>query len=138
MKILGDSWRFQLVPFDARAAIETAELVAAIKSNKDQWDRWAKVKFDIQIVATARAEGVSVIYSDDQDIERYARRFDIRVIRICDLPMPPPEEAKPIDSGSVGAQLGMFEPPSTPAIPFPEAQPDDATKPPEAGEAKDA
>ena len=109
MKILGDSWKFQLVPFDARAAIETAELVAAVKTKKEQWGNWAKVKFDIQIVATAKAEGVSVIYSDDQDIENYAKRFNIRVIRICDLPVPPPPVAvsTEIDSGAVGPQMPL-------------------------------
>jgi hypothetical protein len=130
MKVLGDSWKFQIVPFDARAAIESAELIAAIKTNKQPWDTWAKVKFDIQIVATAKAEGVSVIYSDDQDIENYAKRFNIRVIRICDLPLPPPKEAKLIDSGPVGTQIGMFPPPA-PAIPFPdEVKPDESAKPP--------
>jgi len=127
MKILGDSWKFQLVPFDARAAIETAELIAAVKTKKDPWDKWGKVKFDIQIVATAKAEGVSVIYSDDKDIENYAKRFNIRVIRICDLPLPPPpEEPKPIDSSPVGTQIGMFPPPP-PVIPFPEVRPDETT-----------
>lgn len=54
MKILGDSWKFQMVPFDTRAAIETAELIAAVKTKKEQWGTWAKIKFDIQIVAMAK------------------------------------------------------------------------------------
>jgi len=120
MKILGDSWKFQLVPFDARAAIEAAELIAEIKTNKEKWANWAKVKFDIQIVATANAEGVSVIYSDDQDIENYAKRFNIRVIRICDLPMPDAAESKPIQGGPPGEQIGMFDPPQAAYVPFPD------------------
>ena len=107
MKILSDSMRFQIVPFDSRAAIETAELIAAVKSAKDKWDTWAKVKFDIQIVAIAKAEGVSVIFSDDQDIENYAKRFNIRVIRICDLPLPAPKEAAEIPSGAMGSQMPL-------------------------------
>jgi hypothetical protein len=130
MKILGDSYKFQLVSFDARAAIEAAELIAAVKTKKQPWETWAKVKFDIQIVAMAKVEGASVIYSDDRDIENYAKRFNIRVIRICDLALPPPpEEPKPIDSSPVGSQIGMFPPPP-PAIPFPEVKPDEAISPP--------
>ncbi len=130
MKVLGDSWKFQIIPFDSRAAIETAELIAAVKSKKEKWDTWAKVKFDIQIVAIAKAEGATVIYSDDTDVENFAKRFNIRVIRICDLPLPPPPEPKPIDSGPVGTQIGMFPPPP-PAIPFPdEVKSDESAKPP--------
>ena len=107
MKILGDSWKFQFVPFDSRAAIECAELVALVKNNKDQWGTWAKVKFDIQIVSIAKAEGVSVIYSDDQDIENYAKRFGVRAIRICDLPVPAPIVTAPIPTSPIGGQIGL-------------------------------
>jgi hypothetical protein len=113
MKILGDSWKFQLVPFGSRAAIETADLIAIVKKNKDQWDTWAKVKFDIQIVAIAKAESVSVIYSDDQDIEKFAKRLNIHVVRICDLPSPPPAVATPIAAGPVGSQLSLILQPAT-------------------------
>ena len=102
MRVLGDSFKFQIVPFDSRAAIEAADLIALLKNNKDKWDIWAKVKFDIQIVAIAKAEGASLIHSDDHHIETYAKRFNIRVARICDLPAPPPEVAPPIQSGPVG------------------------------------
>ena len=40
-----------------------------------------------------------MIYSDDKDIENYAKRFNIHVIRICDLPLPPDSvepDAKPV------------------------------------------
>jgi predicted nucleic acid-binding protein len=130
MKVLGDSWKFQLVPFDARAAIETAELIAAVKTRKEKWDAWAKVKFDIQIVAMAKAEGVSVIYSDDKDIENYAKRFNIRVIRICDLPLPPAEtEDSTIgDNTPIGSQasLPLRDPEPRSA---PNAEPDKENKP---------
>jgi hypothetical protein len=104
MRVLSDSWRFQILPFDSRAAIEAAELVAAVKSKSEKWGTWAKVKFDIQIVSIAKAEAASVIYSDDKDLENYAKRFKIRVIRICDLPLPPSKKETPIDSGPIGSQ----------------------------------
>jgi len=93
--VLSNTWKFQILPFDARAAIEASELIAKIKSNKEPWATWAKVEFDIQIVSIARAEGVGVIYADDKDIENYAKPLKIKVVRICDLPLPPPPESEP-------------------------------------------
>jgi hypothetical protein len=109
MKVLNDTWKFQLLPFDARAAIDAADLIAAIKSGKEPWETWAKIKFDIQIVAIAKAEGASLIYSDDHDIEKYARRFGIPVMRICDLPSPPAKDPPPIQRGPAGTQTTLFD-----------------------------
>lgn len=110
VSVLSDRWRFQILPFDSRAAIEASELIAAVKSNKEKWDTWAKVKFDIQIVAIAKAEVATVIYADDKDIENYAKRLKIPVKRICDLPLPlpPPPEPKPIEAGPVGTQMDLL------------------------------
>jgi predicted nucleic acid-binding protein len=114
VKILSDTIRFQLLPFDSRAAIEAGELIARVKSSKEPWSTWAKVKFDIQICSIAKAEGCSVIYSDDEDIERYAERLKIKVIRICDLPLPPPPiPAEPNPEGT------LFPIATQPAIQFP-------------------
>jgi hypothetical protein len=105
VKVLSDTWKFQLLPFDSRAAIEASELIAKVKSNKEHWDTWAKVKFDIQIVSIAKAEGCNIIYSDDIDIEKYASRLKIKVVRICDLPLPPPPEPEPKETSiPTGAQ----------------------------------
>jgi len=113
IKILSDTWKFQLLPFDSRAAIEASELIADIKSKKEKWDTWAKVKFDIQIVSIAKAEGCVAIYSDDRDIEKLASRLKIRVLRICDLPLPPTAvEQAPRET--------LFEMGNQPAIRFPE------------------
>jgi predicted nucleic acid-binding protein len=109
VSILSDRMRFQLLPFDARGAIEAAELLAMIKSKHETWGTHAKVKFDIQIVATAKAEDASAIYSDDQDIEKFAKRLKIPVMRICDLPLPPPKEPPPIETGPVGEQAQLFD-----------------------------
>ena len=102
VSILSDRWRFQILPFDSRAAIEASELIAQIKASKDPWTTWAKVKFDIQIVAIAKAENASAIYADDIDIENYAKRLKIPVVRICDLPLPP----SLIEGEAVGSTIG--------------------------------
>ncbi|HSZ01179.1 MAG TPA: PIN domain-containing protein [Terriglobales bacterium] len=113
VSILSDRWRFQILPFDSRAAIEASELIAQVKSSKEPWATWAKVKFDIQIVSIAKAEAASVIYADDKDIENYAKRLKIPVVRICDLPLPPPpepevtQEAGPVLAGEQPSLPGM-------------------------------
>lgn len=110
VSILSDRWRFQILPFDSRAAIEASELIAMVKSNKDKWDTWAKVKFDIQIAAIAKAEAASAIYTDDKYIENLAKRLKIPVVRICDLPLPPSPELREPDAGPVGSQMTLIIP----------------------------
>ena len=55
---------------------------------------YAKIKYDRQIVAIAKVEGVKTLYSDDKNIYKFAGRYGITVIRIADLPLPP-EERQP-------------------------------------------
>ena len=102
---LSGSSAFRIVPFDARAAVEVA---AMTRSAIDAGDKrggvdatWAKIKYDRQIVAIAKVEGASTIYSDDEGLRLLALHSGIRVIRIAELPLPP--EA---------AQPGLFDPPS--------------------------
>jgi hypothetical protein len=95
LKRLGDASRFKLSAFDLRGAIEAAELIRKVKDEQNAQDlgTWAKVKFDIQIVAIAVAEGCQAIYSEDDHIESHARRVNIDVRRICDLEEPVTEQA---------------------------------------------
>jgi predicted nucleic acid-binding protein len=129
--ILSDRMRFQIVPFDARGAIEAAELIAMIKTNSETWGTHAKVKFDIQIVATAKAEDATTIYSDDRDIESFAKRLKIPVMRICDLPLPPPPIPTEIETGPIGEQRQLFgtPPPLQQTLqPPPASSPDEVRK----------
>ena len=103
---LNSSACFKICDFDQRAAIEVA---AAIRAAIQEGDKkagatapWAKVKFDRQIVAIARVEGADVIYSDDEDMVRYASRVNISVVRVADLPMPPPEQMDLLPAGTAG------------------------------------
>jgi len=93
---LNNSAQFKIADFDQRAAVEVA---AAIRAAIDEGDKkdgatgtWAKVKFDRQIVAIAKVEGADVIYSDDEDVARYAGRVNIKVVRTAELPLPPPQQ----------------------------------------------
>jgi hypothetical protein len=84
----------KLVPFTVRAAIEFSELQrAALDEEKklkpaDRAKR-EKPKFDHQIVAIAKTEGATIIYSDDAGLGRFAKKAGIRVVGIAELPLPP-------------------------------------------------
>ncbi len=112
---IGNAYRFEVLPFDQRAAIDASELIQLIKKEaKLPLRTWAKVKFDIQIAAIGKAVGATTIYSDDTDIEAHGKRFNIPVKRICDLPPPPKEKAKQPEASvtvTPSAQSHLFPPP---------------------------
>jgi predicted nucleic acid-binding protein len=86
---------FRIVEFDQRAAIEAAiEIRRAIDSgDKKEGSEatWGKVKFDRQIVAIAKVENATAIYSDDEDVSRYAQAVGIQAIGTESLPFPQPK-----------------------------------------------
>ncbi len=107
---LNSSACFKISDFDQRTAVEVA---AAIREAIQEGDKksgatgtWAKVKFDRQIVAIAKVQGADVIYSDDEDIVRYASRVNISVVRVADLPMPPPEQMDLLPAGPADGNAG--------------------------------
>jgi hypothetical protein len=97
LRRFNDSSKFRLSAFDVRAAIEAAELIRLVKdeqSKRAKIDTWAKMKFDLQIVAIAKAESCGAIYSDDPNIENHGKRVNIPVRRICDLQLPPESDGE--------------------------------------------
>jgi len=93
LDLLNRQAAFKIVDFDQRAAVEVAaatrEALAGGDKRGGTMSSWAKVKFDRQIIAIAKVEGASTIYSDDGDLARYAKNSGIAVIGIGDLPLPP-------------------------------------------------
>jgi predicted nucleic acid-binding protein len=85
-------------PFDEKAAIELAAI--ELEDRRTTGKRgassspWAKVRFDRQIVAIAKTNGAKRIYSDDEDLVKYATRIGIEVVHTWALPLP---TAKQID-----------------------------------------
>lgn len=102
LEIINKSSRFKVVPFGERAAVEAA---AAHREAIDAGDKkegtpnWAKVKFDRQIVAVSKVEGVEHIYTNDSDVVRLGRKAGIEVSTLDDLPLPPedPQTSLPFE-----------------------------------------
>lgn len=94
---LTQSSRFRISPFDIRAAIEAADTIGIALSQSSKraqkrtksTDTWAKTKFDHQIVAIARVEGVKTIYSDDDGLLELAKARGLTAIPLKDVPLPP-------------------------------------------------
>jgi hypothetical protein len=91
---LTHSPKFLIAGFEAKAALELALLAETVrkqsgKKKGDSGGTWAKVKFDWQIVAIAKAQNVSTIYSEDPDIRKLAALVGIKVKSVADLPLSP-------------------------------------------------
>jgi predicted nucleic acid-binding protein len=85
---------FKIVSFDQRAAIEAAEMTRKAIRESDKKGpaggaTWAKIKFDRQIVAIAKVENATTIYSTDEDVAKHAKQYGIACFGIADLPLPP-------------------------------------------------
>jgi hypothetical protein len=65
---------FKVVDFDQRAAVEVAFMTEQAIKRGDKRNglqaAWAKVKYDRQIVAIAKVQNASMIYSDDGDMKQ--------------------------------------------------------------------
>ncbi|MDT7041505.1 type II toxin-antitoxin system VapC family toxin [Candidatus Nitronereus thalassa] len=92
---LNSSAAFRIIPFDIKAAIEVAAMTKAALNSGDKKDggagTWAKIKYDRQIVAIAKVEGATTIYSDDENIDKFAKKKGINVIGLSALPLRPEE-----------------------------------------------
>jgi len=91
---------FVVVGFDQKAAVELAVMNLAVRKgpskNKrgDAGGTWAKIVFDRQIVAIAKTNGATVIYSDDGGLEKFAKQHLISVVKTWELPLPPAKQIK--------------------------------------------
>mgnify|MGYP003393269564 CR=1 FL=1 len=108
---------FEIKPFDEMAAIELAAIQVGItnKQSKSEQKRssatgtWAKIKFDRQIVAIAKANNASAIYSDDDNVKTFAEAQGIKVIKTRELPLPEPEAPGLFDWLSTSGEIEPIE-----------------------------
>ncbi len=92
-------------PFDEMAAIELAAIEYEARGKGDKrggsTSQWAKVKFDRQIVATAKVNGATKLFSDDDDVIKFGAKAGIEVISTWDLPLPlAKQQSLPLDPES--------------------------------------
>lgn len=89
MAKLSVSRSFSIEPFDQRAAMECALLLAEHwSSDARKQVTKTKFKFDWQIVAIALSRNVTHIYSDDADLRRIGQSLAMKVTAIDELPIP--------------------------------------------------
>ncbi|MFL6373344.1 MAG: hypothetical protein ACJ73D_01635 [Pyrinomonadaceae bacterium] len=120
---IDSSTHFVVRAFDTKAAVELSAMYLAERSQmsntakkKDtQADTKAKMKFDRQIVAIAKANRATAIYSDDDGVAAFAERHNISVIRTWDLPAPQTRAVRlpGIEEEDEQAQERAAEPSST-------------------------
>lgn len=91
--LLNKNRNFRLAEFGRRAAIETAEILRkeleTISKAQQHSETRGKAKFDMQIVAIAKVEGVSRIFSNDQGLANRCRRQGLVPVPFHELPLPP-------------------------------------------------
>ena len=91
LEILHGTARLRIVPFGERAAVELAAMTRTAIEKGDlragTSATRAKLKFDRQIIAIARVEGETAVYSDDGDIKTLAEGTELRVVQTLDLPL---------------------------------------------------
>jgi predicted nucleic acid-binding protein len=84
---------FRIRPFGKREAIEIAIRTKSAKLAGDKRegikDPWQQVKYDRQIVAIARTENVTAIYSTDRGIHDHAKLWGIPVRHLADVHLTP-------------------------------------------------
>ncbi|SRR6266852_8178005 len=89
---LTQSPRFQVEPFDTRAAIEVALIAIDAKKKGakrgDSTETWAKVKYDRQIVAIAKVLNARAIYSEDENLRTLGASQGLTAKGMADCPLP--------------------------------------------------
>jgi hypothetical protein len=103
-KISGSSY-FKIESFDERAAVELAAIhIGAIAASSKRKQKrggseatWAKVNFDRQIVAIAKVNNATTIYTDDGEMIKFAKRMGLESVSSWELPTPKEKQAALFD-----------------------------------------
>lgn len=100
-----NSPNYNIKPFDTRAGLELAAMYVKEKSTLSARkakafleiaDTKTRLKFDRQIVAIARVQGATAVYSDDKGVRAFCETHGVPVISTYELPLPvPPPEPEP-------------------------------------------
>lgn len=93
LSVLQDSPHFEIAAFDQRAAVEAAvALRRAIRSADGKRlglkDDWQKIKVDRQVVAIAKVNQATAIYTTDSGLRALAADSGMQTFHVADLPLP--------------------------------------------------
>ncbi len=93
---------FIIASFDEKAALECSISVAdAIRSRDKKAAQpdapWQKIKFDHQIVAIAKCNGATTIYSEDAGLRKFAESLGLKALSTDDLPENPTSKQQKLD-----------------------------------------
>ena len=91
---------FKIADFDQRAAVESAQINLKLKQSRRQSlssGSKVKTKFDVQIIAIAKVNDADIVYSQDSDLKSLGDIASIKVLRVEDLPTPPPTQTDMFD-----------------------------------------
>ena len=77
----------KILPFHYRPSIECADILGYKTKQKEPEGSKAKIKFDCQIVAIAKANNITRIYTDDEQLTKRAKNLGIEVISSRELPL---------------------------------------------------
>jgi len=104
---------FRIEPFDERAAIEVAAMERKAHDAGDKKggseQTWAKVKYDRQIVGTAKVMGAPVIYTDDGNLAKCAFANGLRTIGLGSVEIPSASAQMPLFPGKRAIDLSDAE-----------------------------
>lgn len=99
--MMAKSRAFRIAPFDEKAAVEMALMPGnSIKGSglhHPEIETYAKLKYDRQIIAIARAEGATTFYTDDGGQRRIAAQVGLVVKGLADCIPPTTAAQQPLD-----------------------------------------
>ncbi len=89
---IGKSAALEIAPFDARCAIDLAQITRTAIANGDkksgQTIGWQQVKFDRQIAVIAKTSKAELFYTDDAAQTHFAQQIGLAVKHTWDLDLP--------------------------------------------------
>jgi rRNA-processing protein FCF1 len=92
LEIFTSSKVYQVASFDSRSAVECAEIEDGDSRNGkklSETESRAKVKFDRQIIAIAKVNRVTTIYTGDIGLAARAKENGLKVVMTWEVPLPP-------------------------------------------------
>lgn len=106
---------FQVVPFDAIAALECGFMIRDVFATESKQDRH-KIKFDLQILAIAKVGRATRLVTNDNQLRKRAVALGIAAEAILDLPVPDGERQMPLGlpEGATSAEGGRSTPQGSP------------------------